>query len=82
MLVTIGKAGRVVIPKAIREWLDLGPCSELEVVVRRDCIALSKRRQPTRALAWTEDGRPYFPAAPGLATTDSDVQDLREALQR
>ncbi|MDR1387964.1 MAG: AbrB/MazE/SpoVT family DNA-binding domain-containing protein [Propionibacteriaceae bacterium] len=82
MMATIDKAGRVVIPKTIRDRFDLISGSELEIVVLRDAIRLERRRQPTRALAWTDDGRPFFPSVPGQTTTDADVQDLRDALQR
>ncbi|MDR0627500.1 MAG: AbrB/MazE/SpoVT family DNA-binding domain-containing protein [Bifidobacteriaceae bacterium] len=81
-MVTIDKAGRVVIPKAIRDRYSLAAGSELEILAQRDGLKLTKRLQPTRALAWAEDGRPYFPAVTGLTTTDSDIQDLRDALQR
>jgi AbrB family looped-hinge helix DNA binding protein len=82
MMVVIDKAGRVVIPKEIRDRFELTAGSELELVVLREGIRLERHRCATRALAWTDDGRPYFPAAEGKATTDSDVQDLRDAIQR
>lgn len=82
MMVTIDKAGRVVIPKEIRDSLDLVAGTELEIDVERGTIQLERRRQPGRQLAWSEDGRPYFPAVGGHATTDADVQQLRDALHR
>jgi hypothetical protein len=62
--------------------LDLTAGAELDVVVQRDAIRLEPRRGPVRALAQTSDGRPYFPAVAGHETTDADVRDLRDALQR
>lgn len=82
MMVTIDKAGRIVIPKAMRDRFDLVAGAELDVVAQRDAIRLEPRRGPARALAWTSDGRPYFPAVAGQETTDADVRDLRDALQR
>lgn len=82
MMVTIDKAGRVVIPKEIRDRLDLVAGTELEIDIERGTIHLERRHEPGRQLAWTSDGRPYFPAGPGHATSDADVQQLRDALQR
>lgn len=82
MMVTIDKAGRVVIPKEIRDRLDLVAGTELEIELERGTIQLERRHQPGRTLAWTADGRPYFPAVTGQGTSDVDVQRLRDALQR
>ncbi|MDR1511946.1 MAG: AbrB/MazE/SpoVT family DNA-binding domain-containing protein [Propionibacteriaceae bacterium] len=81
MVVVIDKAGRIVIPKDIRDQLDLAPGTELEIETRRASIHLERRARPGRRLAWSADGRPYFPPT-GRATTDADVQNLRDALQR
>jgi AbrB family looped-hinge helix DNA binding protein len=82
MMVTIDKSGRVVIPKVIRDRFDLIAGSELEIVAQWDGIRLERRSQSTRVLAWTDGGRPYFPAVSDQMTTDADVQGLRDALQR
>lgn len=82
VMVAIDKAGRVVIPKDIRDQLDLVPGTQLEIEVQRDSIRLERHRQPGRTLLWTDDGRPYFPATAGHTTTDADVQHLRDSLQR
>jgi AbrB family looped-hinge helix DNA binding protein len=81
-MVTIDRAGRVVVPKEVRDRLGLVAGSQLDITVLRDAIRLERRREPARALSWTDDGRPYFPAVAGQITTDADVQDLRDALQR
>lgn len=81
MMVSIDRAGRVVIPKDVRERLDMAPGTELELEVRGDAIQLARPRQATRELTWV-DGRPVFPAVPGHVVTDADVQDLRDADQR
>ena len=70
MMVTVDKAGRVVIPKEIRDRLDLVADTELEIEVERGMIHLERRHQPGRRLAWTSDGRPYFPAVTGHATNE------------
>jgi AbrB family looped-hinge helix DNA binding protein len=81
-MVVIDKAGRIVVPKEIRDRFELTAGSELRLVAQRDAIRLEPRRGPARALAWTPDNRPYFPAVAGHETTDADVQNLRDALQR
>lgn len=82
MVVTIDRAGRVVIPKEIRDRLDLGPETELDIDVIGDSIRIARTTRSTRRLAWTDDGRPYFPATDNSTLTDLDVQDLRDADQR
>ncbi|MEA5116989.1 MAG: AbrB/MazE/SpoVT family DNA-binding domain-containing protein [Propionicimonas sp.] len=82
MMVSIDKAGRVVIPKDVRVQLDLVPGTQLEIEVQRDSIRLEQHHQPGRTLLWSDDGRPYFPAAAGHTKTDIDVQQLRDSLQR
>jgi AbrB family looped-hinge helix DNA binding protein len=81
-MVTIDKAGRVVIPKEVRERLDLAPNTELELEIDGEAIRIERRPESSRRLAWTDDGRPYFPAVPGRVVTDADVQQLRDADQR
>jgi len=83
MVVTIDKSGRIVIPGEIREQLDLVAGTQFDIQVSRDAIVLEPHR-PARArqLAWTDDGRPYFPAMPGVEVTDADVQRVRDSLQR
>lgn len=82
MMVSIDKAGRIVIPKSVRDELDLMPESELTLDVEADSIRISRPKRPTRALAFTDDGRPYFPASGRVTTSDLDVQRLRDAQVR
>ncbi|HWL45372.1 MAG TPA: AbrB/MazE/SpoVT family DNA-binding domain-containing protein [Ilumatobacter sp.] len=83
MVVAIDKSGRIVIPSEIRDQLDLTPGTEFDIQVSRDAIVLEPHRpHRARQLAWTEDGRPYFPAVVGREVTDADVQRVRDALQR
>ncbi|HET8930229.1 MAG TPA: AbrB/MazE/SpoVT family DNA-binding domain-containing protein [Acidimicrobiales bacterium] len=82
MMVSIDKAGRIVVPKAIRDDLDLVPDTDLSLTVEGDTIRLSRLGRPTRRLAFTDDGRPYFPAPDDVSVTDLDVQRLRDADQR
>ncbi len=81
MVVTIDRAGRVVIPKEIRDRLDLTADTELNIDVEGDSIRLERVAGPQRRLARTKDGRPYFPAT-GQVLSDLEVQRLRDADQR
>jgi AbrB family looped-hinge helix DNA binding protein len=48
MLTTMDGAGRIVIPKAIREQADLRPGAPLEVAFARGCIEMLPAEAPTR----------------------------------
>lgn len=75
------RAGRVVLPKAIRDQLDLQPDEEFEVVVDGTGIRLQPRPRPTRAIVEV-DGWPVIDAVGSRPTTDADVRALRDADQR
>jgi AbrB family looped-hinge helix DNA binding protein len=81
MMVSIDRAGRVVIPKDVRDRLALDAGTELELEVEGDTIRIERRRSGRRSLEWI-DGRPVFRAVEGHTLTDADVQRLRDADQR
>lgn len=80
MLVTIDRAGRVVVPKEVRHVLGIEADSELELTVEGDGIRLSPRRRH-RSVTVSSDGWPLIEAG-DRAITDSDVQRWRDADQR
>lgn len=82
MMVSIDRAGRIVIPKEVRDQLDLDADTELDLEVEGETIRIERRRTAARTLDWV-DGRPVFRAVPGhKKITDADVQRLRDADQR
>ena len=81
MVVSIDRAGRVVIPKDIRDRLSLGAVAEVEVEVDGDAIRLVPVRSRGRRVAEV-DGWPVIERGDGPAITDADVQRWRDADQR
>ena len=81
MLVTIDRAGRIVIPKDIRDRLSLAADAELEIAAEGDEIRLTPVRLRSRRVVEI-DGWPVIAAADGLNITDHDVQRWRDADQR
>lgn len=77
MKATIDGAGRLVIPKVLRDRLGLG---QGEVEVEADGADLRVRPVAGDALD-EQDGWLVVPAS-GMAVTDEDVRDLRDADQR
>lgn len=74
MNTTIDKAGRVVIPAAVRERLGLRPGTELEVVVDELDIRLVRRVPPPRLVR--AGGRLVVRAAEGQDVPPIDVGAL------
>ncbi|MEO6125610.1 MAG: AbrB/MazE/SpoVT family DNA-binding domain-containing protein [Ilumatobacteraceae bacterium] len=81
MMVTIDRAGRVVIPKELRDRLALAPDAELEVEIEGGGLRLTPVRGAQRTFV-LDDGWPVFRPVEGYSLTDSDVQRLRDSDQR
>lgn len=81
MMVSIDKAGRVVIPKDIRERLSLSEDSQLEIDTDGGTIRLTPTRPRSRRVV-DVDGWPMVEPADGFTLTDADVQRWRDADQR
>ena len=77
MRATIDKAGRLVIPKPLRDHLGLGPG---EVEVTADGAGLHVEPLAGESLV-TRNGRLVIPAS-GAALGDEDVRAIRDAGQR
>lgn len=81
MMVSMDRAGRVVIPKDVRERLSLVPDTEFSLEVVGDEIRLLARRSANRRVIEV-DGWPVIEAPDDQIITDSDVQRWRDADQR
>ena len=81
MMVAMDRAGRVVIPKDVRDRLDLRADCEVELSVEGDSIRLTPARQRGRKIV-DVDGWPVIQSVEGIATTDADVQGWRDGDQR
>jgi AbrB family looped-hinge helix DNA binding protein len=81
MMVSIDGAGRVVVPKGLRDALGLDAGAELEVEVVGDGLRLTPMRPRPRRVVEV-DGWPVIEAGSGRVTTDADVQRWRDAGQR
>lgn len=81
MLVTMDRAGRVVIPKEARDRLSLGAEAELELTLLGDTLQLSPVRRAARTYS-VHDGFAVLDPIEGITTTDADVQIWRDADQR
>ncbi len=81
MMASIDRAGRVVIPKEIRDRLSLEPDAALEVTIDGDSIRLAPVRRRSRAIV-AVDGWPVIERVDAMTITDADVQRWRDADQR
>lgn len=81
MLASIDRAGRVVIPKEVRERLSLDAGTELEITVEGSELRLAPVRRAGRRVVEV-DGWPVLERARGLTVTDADVQRWRDDGQR
>jgi len=80
MVVSIDRAGRVVIPKDIRDRLSLGADAQVEVEIDGDAIRLVPVRARGRRVVEV-DGWPVIERGDAPAITDADVQRWRDADQ-
>jgi AbrB family looped-hinge helix DNA binding protein len=78
MHVTIDKAGRVVVPKQLRDELGLTPEVALEIDIVDGHIEISNPREPVALITG-----PHGPsiAATGTPLTDKDIRDTLEAVR-
>ena len=76
MRVTIDQAGRIVVPKPLREELGLSPHTQLEIEVIDGHLEVSAQHEPAAVV----DG-PHGPivAATGTPISDEDVRRVLEA---
>lgn len=81
MLVTMDRAGRIVIPKDVRERLGLQPDTEYELTIEGDEIRLSPVRRLGRRIVEV-DGWPVLEGVEGLRLTDADVARWRDDVHR
>ena len=81
MMTSIDRAGRVVIPKELRDRLERDVDTLLELVLERGSLRLTPVRPPGRRIVEV-DGWPVIEAGGGDRLTDADVQRLRDADQR
>ena len=80
MMVSIDRAGRIVVPREIRDQLGLDPGVDLELTLVGEAIHLTPKRRLRRVVAG-DDGWPVVEAGDST-TTDADVQRWRDADQR
>jgi AbrB family looped-hinge helix DNA binding protein len=81
MQATIDRAGRVVIPKLIRDALGLWPDTELEITIDGGGVRLEPVGQRERSVE-ESDGLPLLGRIEHAHLTDADVRRLRDDLQR
>lgn len=76
------RAGRIVIPKELRDRLGLQPDSELELQIDGTGFRAELADWQGRAVERAEDGRPILARVEDREFTPEDVQKLRDELQR
>jgi AbrB family looped-hinge helix DNA binding protein len=81
MKTTIDKAGRLVIPKAIRDRQRLVPGTEVEVVESGDRIELILPDDRDEAILVEKDGRLVISADAGQTVTLDETLAVRDALR-
>lgn len=77
----VDRVGRIVIPKALRVSLGIGPDTELEVLADGGGLRLDPVRGHQRGVTRRDD-LPLLSPVDGVGLSDADVQRLRDETQR
>ena len=81
MKVAMDRAGRIVLPKQVREQLHLEAGAELDLVIEGWSLRLEPAATTIRRVVEV-DGWPVLESVDGATVTDDDVRRLRDADQR
>ncbi len=81
MKVTMDRAGRVVLPKLLRDQLGLEPDEEFDIAIEGSGIRLQPRPRAEREITLI-GGWPVISAAGSRTISDADVRALRDGDQR
>ena len=81
MRVNIDRAGRVVIPKALRVRLGITADTQLELIPDRTGLRIEPIRRDRRAVE-VSGGLPILGKVAGAVLTDDEVRRLRDELER
>lgn len=81
MRTTIDRAGRLVVPKAIRDRLCLGGGDEVEIVERSGVVEISPVRTAVDLVA-TSEGPVLVPREPQPVLSDDDIRTALEDVRR
>jgi len=81
VMVSIDRAGRVVVPKDLRDRLGIEPEDEFEITADDGGLRLVPVRA-RRQMVLADDGLPVLERIDGVTVTDADVQRWRDADQR
>lgn len=80
MRTTIDKAGRIVVPKRLRDALNMNPGTELEILAVDNRLEIEVPR-PQATLIDGPDGLPLVDAPDARGVSTQDVRSLRLRLQ-
>ena len=78
MMVSIDRAGRIVIPKDVRERLSLDADTQVELEIEGDSLRIVPVRPSGRRVVEV-DGLPVIERGSGPRISDADVQRWRDA---
>ncbi len=81
MQIAIDSAGRIVVPKAMRERLGLGPGTLVELTEREGLVELAAAPVDVR-IQERDYGPVLVPAVDGAPLTDADVRAALERVRR